>query len=362
MKKKLLIFIPVIGAYRIDYYNRLAEYFDTTIIYYEKQSNGSFYTEENLKKVTAKILYIKNNLSFFIKAIRLIRETSPEFILVSEFKLYVVLFLLYKYLFKKDFKLISQCDDSYNMTIEHNDFSIKHRIGRKLLMPFLDEVILVDNRLVAHFHKKWKKGFFFPIINDENIVRYNYQKALQEAKFFYHQHQLEGKNIFAYIGRLVPLKQIDFIISAFAQLDQKNNVLLIVGDGSERQKLQALAKEKSVNAIFTGVLMEEKLAAIYLIASFQILASRQEPFGAVTVEALMAGCRSIVSRQSGSACLIDRGNGWVFDAKNPTELAHILSQAQYESSELQLEQLRPNLCPYHFHDLMEELKERFLTL
>jgi glycosyltransferase involved in cell wall biosynthesis len=49
-----------------------------------------------------------------------------------------------------------------------------------------------------------------------------------------------------FVGRLVPIKQVDHAIKAFA-LSNVSGKMAIVGDGSERQKLEALTKELNIS-------------------------------------------------------------------------------------------------------------------
>lgn len=52
-----------------------------------------------------------------------------------------------------------------------------------------------------------------------------------------------------------------------------------------------------------------------------MLLSFQEAFGAVVNEALLAGCKCIVSEKAGSQCLVENDkNGYVV---NPTDLENI---------------------------------------
>ena len=60
----------------------------------------------------------------------------------------------------------------------------------------------------------------------------------------------------------------------------------------------------------------------YNIADALVLASYQEAFGAVTNEALLAGCYALVSNKAGSACLVEEGvNGYTFSPMDVEELA-----------------------------------------
>ena len=98
--------------------------------------------------------------------------------------------------------------------------------------------------------------------------------------------------------------------------------MVIVGDGPEKEKLERQAAESYLDVIFTGRLEGDELLQWYNIAKCFVLASYQEAFGAVTNEALLAGCKGLISCKAGSQCLIEEGkNGYIFNPMDVNELA-----------------------------------------
>lgn len=99
---------------------------------------------------------------------------------------------------------------------------------------------------------------------------------------------------FAYLGRLIALKQVDRIIEALPNGCE----LHIVGDGEERLKLETMANGKSV--IFHGKAFGDE--KIKLLHSFDclVLYSYYEPWGLVINEALASGIPVIVSNRVGA--------------------------------------------------------------
>ena len=89
--------------------------------------------------------------------------------------------------------------------------------------------------------------------------------------------------------------------------------MVIVGDGPERESLQQHADSIEKEVIFTGRFDGDDLYAWYNLASVLVLASYQEAFGAVTNEALLAGCRVVISKKCGSSCLVESNNGELVD-------------------------------------------------
>lgn len=362
--KKMLIFQPTIGSYRVDLYNYLSTRFDVKIYLEYFQSDFEIYDSSE----SSRILSIKPHL--LNKLIKLgnrqlykgywhaIKSTNPDVILVSEFGVDAVASILYKWIFRKKYKIISLCDDSYHMLSSNWDFSMFHKITRKLLVPTLDDIIVVEPEARDWYKKLNAKGYYFPIISNEDRIRKNYEKALPKSREYIRKYELGDKVVFIYVGRLVELKNVNLLIDAFSQLNTYNAKLIIIGDGEQSEILKAKARYNE-NIIFTGRLTGDSLYAWFNIANALILPSVIEPFGAVTNEALIAGCKVIVSNNAGSRCLIEEGfNGYIIDPNSREDIIHkiknIISKEKRNSNRDSLN-LRKSLMNIDFKDAVEQL-------
>ena len=168
---------------------------------------------------------------------------------------------------------------------------------------------------------------------------------------------LKDKNILLFVGRLIDVKNLKNTIRAFIKANIANAVFVIVGDGVEMSNLKEEAKECS-SVIFTGMLEGEELFAWYDVADVHILASYQEPFGAVTNEALIAGCFSVVSKKAGSQCLIKDGlNGFNVDPDSIEDISNGIVKAFGLISEPIDSKLKPSKMLYSFNEYFSNLKQ-----
>jgi glycosyltransferase involved in cell wall biosynthesis len=91
------------------------------------------------------------------------------------------------------------------------------------------------------------------------------------------------------LGRLDPNKRVDLVIRAAAPLLREDRVLLIVGDGEERDHLADTVRDVGVGAhvVFAG----ERQDVGPVLSSFDmfVVASAQETFGLAVLEALGNG-------------------------------------------------------------------------
>ncbi len=114
--------------------------------------------------------------------------------------------------------------------------------------------------------------------------------------------------IFFSAGNLKPVKRFDLLINAFCDaFDKQDKVFLfIAGDGDEKEKLNAMIKEKNRERqiILLGRLNREQMLEWYKKCNAFVLASEHESFGIVYREATACG-RPVVSTLNGG---ID--DGW----------------------------------------------------
>lgn len=365
--KKLLIFHPTIAPYRIDFFNDLYRAFDTRVcLQYWNLRDQTFDYEKIYEQFAFRPHYLKELCRLGARSIwggywKHLDEFAPDVVLVSEFNLITIVVLLHRWLKRKKYKVISICDDSYNMVAENNDFSKFHKLARKLVVPYLDNLILVEPKVTEWYREHYGMGICFPIIKPEGKAREEYEHALPLSKELAERYDLSKKNVFLFVGRLVEIKNVETAIRAFAKLDQQENVFVVVGDGPERGRLEMLAKELKTDVLFTGRLEGEGLLAWYNIADVFVLPSYQESFGAVTNEALLAGCLALVSEKAGSSCLVKDGvNGYTFSPFDVDGLAQKMNEVlRIEDKKSHTEELRENrmLMGYdvYMHNLVEQL-------
>lgn len=84
-------------------------------------------------------------------------------------------------------------------------------------------------------------------------------------------------------SRLAPEKRIDLIVEAFTELDER---LIVAGDGEQREKLEQMARGHD-NIEICGFV--EDIESIVANATAVVYAPKQEDFGMVGAEAMMAG-------------------------------------------------------------------------
>jgi glycosyltransferase involved in cell wall biosynthesis len=112
---------------------------------------------------------------------------------------------------------------------------------------------------------------------------------------------------------LAPEKAIDTLVRAVADTGRKGMVVLLAGDGPERERLRRLAEDVDVRLVIAGDLDWERIVEAYVAADVFALVSRSETWGVVVNEAAACGLPLVLSDAVGAAhdLLIEGENGFV---------------------------------------------------
>jgi glycosyltransferase involved in cell wall biosynthesis len=141
---------------------------------------------------------------------------------------------------------------------------------------------------------------------------------------------IEGKKVIIFVGRLVREKGVEYLLRAHHLLARDDVAIVIVGEGKDKQRLQALAKELHIDdrVKFIGQIGNNKLYKLYALADIFVLPSVRtrmfaEPWGMVVNEAMNQGLPIVVTESvgAGRAGLVAPGeNGLVVKEKDPRAL------------------------------------------
>ncbi|MEL6952857.1 MAG: glycosyltransferase family 4 protein [Pseudomonadota bacterium] len=129
-----------------------------------------------------------------------------------------------------------------------------------------------------------------------------------------------------FVGRLAPVKGLRVLIEALAELDRSDIRLTIVGDGTERKALEAMAAPLDERVNFTGYQSQDEVAAILATADAFVLPSFAEGVPVVLMEALAAGLTVIATRITGVPELVDHGvSGLLVPPGDPEALSDVIA-------------------------------------
>lgn len=156
------------------------------------------------------------------------------------------------------------------------------------------------NRRIEKYYRR-KPDLIYPPVD---VDRFEYKKTREE--------------FYVVVSRLIPYKRVDLVVAACKKLKRK---LIVVGDGSELDKLKHLAGPQTT---FSGRVSDEKVADL-LAKARGFIFTAEEDFGIAPIEAMAAGCPVIAYRRGGALeTVIEGQSGTFFDEQTVDSLTTAL--------------------------------------
>jgi glycosyltransferase involved in cell wall biosynthesis len=165
-----------------------------------------------------------------------------------------------------------------------------------------------------------------------------------------------------FVGRFVPEKNIDLLLSAVQQLAQPVRIHLI-GNGPQRAQLEEQARSFDAEIAFVEPVPLDQLAALYHQLDVLVLPSRTTPvwkeqFGRVLIEAMACGV-PVIGSASGAIPEVIGDAGLIFPAGDGSGLTDCL-QRLIDSPELHAELVQRGLARVQAHYTQERIAQQTL--
>ncbi|WP_320054875.1 glycosyltransferase [uncultured Acetobacteroides sp.] len=362
-KRKIIVFHPALAPYRIDFFNDLYKEFDAEIFFLKNNLHSQkFDSNKLLCQLNFKPKYIttgfelkhKNRIIRFGYLYKIIKF-KPKIILCWEFNPITIIILLFAKLFLCNTKVYTMCDDSLDVAINCSTF---RSLARTICIKYLDGIIFGNDAAKNWYITNYNniRAVVFPIIQKEERIFEIIKNTDYTSNVYINKFDLKDKDVLLFVGRLVDVKNLNFLIEVFSDyvLLNKNARLILVGDGDKKNELKNLVLNLNIQdyVLFTGRYENEELYAWYKIADYFILPSTSETFGAVVNEALIAGLPVLCSNLAGASCLITSDNGICFDPFNKKDLLNIFKYNIKKRNKLTVNNSK---MPYSYHEKITEL-------
>lgn len=180
-----------------------------------------------------------------------------------------------------------------------------------------NKVITVGNGLKKEIEKLSGRNDIEVIGNLVDLSLFDIRNVKRESNEF----------IFFSVAFLEGEKGLDTLIKAFAEkYKNKNTKLVIGGDGSQKEWLKGIAKDRKVEnqVIFTGALSREEVANWMNKCDAFVLPSRYETFGVVYIEALASGKPVIGAFNGGAEDIVTKDVGILVEIDNVKSLSEAM--------------------------------------
>lgn len=334
-KKKILIFHPALAPYRIDQLNALGELFDLEVVFLlDKLWNFNIDNRKLQEECRFKNSFLLKGFRhkgrlFRFGMYRIIREVKPDIIFGYEYSFTTQYLILLKTVGFIRQKVGSFIDDSPDICI--NVQSALRAFIRNRSVRHLDFLVVMSEEVSRFYQESFsiqkKQVIVSPILQLPERLRRDQEKIESIALNHIRNFQLKGKTAILFVGRFIPEKALPLFISTISNFlaERENFLLVLVGEGSDMDQLKTIVNEKKLEGkvIFPGKYQGKELFGWYACVSGFVLPSLSETFGAVVNEALIFGLKVLCSKFAGASCLINPGNGEIF---NPLDSADTLEK------------------------------------
>ena len=196
-----------------------------------------------------------------------------------------------KYAKKKGIPVISTLHSQFKLDFKRSarlDF-IVNILMRNILRVFnkCDENYAVNGKIAEIFKAYGLKNM--PKVQRNGTDMLPVEKPKEALKMVNEKYGLDpNAPVFLFVGRIVRLKNIYFIVEALSKLKDKNFKMFFVGEGNDASEVRHLAKKYGIkdNVILTGKIMDrELLKALYLRAKLFLFPSKYDASSLVQIEA-----------------------------------------------------------------------------
>ena len=211
------------------------------------------------------------------------------------------------------------------------------------------------------FLMKYYKRYYFQTPVGLDNTCFNKEKII--GKFRTKFNISNEKKILLYVGVNEKRRHVDLLINSFRKLSN-DYVLVIVGDGPEKDRLKSLTKveisEKRI--IWLDKMSQEKLQDIYEDADLFLLASDYEIYGMVILEAMYYNIPVLSTVTGGARAIINEGEtGYFINSFNCDDWANKIKMI-FSNKEL-YNRIRSGLHNYVTTNLLWDVTcEKFIAL
>ena len=208
--------------------------------------------------------------------------------------------------------------------------AMRNRLKQRHLARFLKhcDVVLYscqgNKEYFTHYGVPEKKMLLIPCAVDNDFFR-------QEQQSYAHKRATIRKElgiapsdfVIVFAARMLSLKRDDDLIEAVSSIENRNIVLLFVGDGPTRERAEALCRERGVRAIFTGFVNQGQISRYYAIGDLFAMLSERDRSPKAMNEAMNFSLPLICTKVTGTAYdLVEDGkNGYLVDTGDVVTIA-----------------------------------------
>jgi glycosyltransferase involved in cell wall biosynthesis len=323
-KLRVLLIQQIVPHYNVPFHERLSRLprFDFCVAY-GKERPGTFPKSElsmQLKKLVLKNLYFGSAGTFCFQTGAFSKVLNREFdLIIAEFNPRIVSNLV-----------ILALARVLGLPLIWWGHGMGHS-GKEWAAKIRTALVRLGSALVTYSDQGARQVIDRGIEKEKVYVAYN---AIDTSRIRYIAEQIGRKRrtSLLFVGRLIPQKRMDLLLSSFALLSQQfpDLNLCIIGDGPELATLRKMAVELRIShrCVFPGGIYEENKLAPFFLSAYLFV--NPGPVGLGLVHAFAYGVPVVTHRGAPHhpevEYLVEGYNGLFFESDTPVDLAMFLAR------------------------------------
>jgi len=334
-KIKITFFIPTLGMggverFFINLINNIdREKFEPSLLLGDKE--GIFISEvpEGIKVLNLNVSHVRDSIP---KLVKYFREEKPD-VFIAFYLHANLVSIISKILSGAKTKIIISERTTLSRLSKYSVYRASNKLTSRFLFPLLvkifypraDKIICVSKGVADDLEKiigsPKKLKVIYNYFDFEKIIE------LAKEKIDYPRSYLNDSPIICAVGRLVKDKDYPTLLNAFSLVLKKTKSrLIIIGEGRDREKLEALARQLNISdsVYFTG--LQKNPYKFMAKADIFVLSSGIEGFPNVIIEAMACGVPVVSTDcKSGPNEIIENGkNGLLVPVGDRNALAEAI--------------------------------------
>jgi glycosyltransferase involved in cell wall biosynthesis len=200
-----------------------------------------------------------------------------------------------------------------------------------------------EGRLLSKYTLNWGPGTAYESLKELDSRARHIPNGVEPDRFYAPSEPTKSASrdrlslsrediVFLFVGRLVPFKNVQLLLGAFAMMNREKARyrLLIVGEGESQGHLMTVARGLGLEASvrFLGPRYGDALVDCYHAADVFCISSRHESFSFVVLEAMASSLPVIATRVGFLPSLVeDEQTGLLVDDDSPASFSAVKSLA-----------------------------------
>ncbi|MCA1031318.1 glycosyltransferase [Bacillus timonensis] len=321
---KLLFLTNIPSPYMVNFFNELGKLCKLTVLF-EKHSSSerdNSWTEfnfNNFEGIIMKGISTGVDSSFCPQVINYIKKNTYDYIIVTNPATPTGIIAI-EYMRLRKIPYILESEGSF----AKDGKGIKEKFKKHIMSGaqlYLSTTPKADEYFLTYGATKEKivKYPFTSLYDKDLMIKIPSQTEKEELR---QRLRLKGEKIAIAVGRFIPLKYYDVLISAWRQMN-KDYQLYLIGDGQEQQNYEKLIEKYNLlNVELIDFKSKEELFNYYKAADIFIHPTSTDVWGLVINEAMACGLPIVTTEMciAGLELVNDYENGFIVPVGNEKQL------------------------------------------